>query len=130
MEKMNQALMLYDNYKINYMESSLSQNLTEKNVIYDTTYRSIYLRPMFYLINSEKLYIKYRRQNLYHIFRLLQYDTQNTQDDIYKLRKLDIEKFKLDKKNKELNQNIINENIENDFFNDISPINKTPSRNN
>ena len=124
MEKMNQALMLYDNYKINYMESSLSQNLTEKNVIYDTTYRSIYLRPMFYLINSEKLYIKYRRQNLYHIFRLLQYDTQNTQDDIYKLRKLDIEKFKMDKKNKELNQNIINENIDNDFFNDISPINK------
>ena len=60
----------------------LSINLGEKNILYDATYRSIMLRPMFYLINTPGLYYKYRRQNLWHIFRLLQYDTGGTQDDI------------------------------------------------
>jgi hypothetical protein len=99
--------------KNDFMESSLIQNLAEKNVIFDTTYRTIMLRPMFYLINSETLYLKYRRQNLWHIFRLLQYDTANTQEDIYKLRKSDLDRLKK-KKNLLTNSNnkTINENVD------------------
>ena len=47
------------------------------------------LRPIFYLVNNESLYHKYRRQNLYHIFRLLQCDTNNTQRDILEIIKQD-----------------------------------------
>ena len=120
-EKINRILIKYENSKINYLDTSLCQNLTEKNVLFNTTYRSIILRPMFYLINNKKYNVKYRRQNLYHIFRLLQYDTQPTQDDIYKLRKIDIEKFKLSKKNQKIDFNEIiemNNNIKlNDLYN-------------
>ena len=81
-EKCFALIMKYENDKVNFAESSLSINLGEKNILYDATYRSIMLRPMFYLINTPGLYYKYRRQNLWHIFRLLQYDTGGTQDDI------------------------------------------------
>ena len=84
--------MKYENDKTKFVDSSLSQNLAEKNILYDATYRSIMLRPMFYLINSETLYLKYRHQNLWHIFRLLQYDTGETQEDILQLMANDKEK--------------------------------------
>ena len=81
-EKIFTLITKYENDKVNFAESSLSINLGEKNILYDATYRSIMLRPMFFLINTPGLYIKYRRQNLWHIFRLLQYDTSGTQNDI------------------------------------------------
>ena len=109
-EKIFEAILKYEMTKNNYMESSLIQNLAEKNVLFDTTYRTIMLRPMFYLINSETLYLKYRRQNLWHIFRLLQYDTTSTQEDIYKLRKADLDRLKK-KKNLLINNNTINKII-------------------
>ena len=77
----------YENDKTKFVNSSLSKNLSEKSLLYDTTYRSIMLRPMFFLINKESLYLKYRRQNLWHIFTLLQYDTGGTQEDILSLIK-------------------------------------------
>ena len=98
-KKLFDFIIKYENDKINFTESSLSQNLAEKNVLYDATYRSIMLRPIFYLINSENLYLKYRRQNLWYIFRMLQYDTGATQEDILNLRKADLEKLKKKKKN-------------------------------
>ena len=52
------------------------------------------LKPIFFLINSETLYAKYRRQNLWNIFRLLQWDTKNTQRDILEIRNEDIERMK------------------------------------
>ena len=94
----------YEVEKNNFEESSLSQNLNEKNVLYNATYRAIILRPLFFLINSENLYLKYRRQNLWHIFRLLQYDTGSTQDDILNLRKSDLERIKKRKPKKEFSK--------------------------
>ena len=98
-KKLFDFIMKYENDKINFTESSLSQNLAEKNILYDATYRSIILRPMFFLINNQKLYYKYRIQNLWHIFRLLQCDTGGTQEDI-----LDI--YKSDRKNRLKTQTI------------------------
>ena len=93
-ERIIEAILKYENDKTKFVDSSLSQNLAEKNILYDATYRSIMLRPMFYLINSETLYLKYRHQNLWHIFRLLQYDTGETQEDILQLMANDKEKLK------------------------------------
>ena len=90
-EKLINIILKYEKDKANYLESSLSQNLSEKNVIYDATYRLIMLRPIFYLVNNVNLYLKYRRQNLWNIFRLLQCDTSNTQRDILELVKQDNE---------------------------------------
>ena len=98
-EKIFELLMKYENDKLNFEEGSLSFNLGEKNILYDATYRSIILRPMFFLINNQKLYYKYRIQNLWHIFRLLQCDTGGTQEDI-----LDI--YKSDRKNRLKTQTI------------------------
>ena len=64
--KLWEFILRYENDKTNFIHSSLSKNLSEKNILYETTYRSIMLRPMFYLINKETLYLKYRRQNLWH----------------------------------------------------------------
>ena len=85
--KLINIILKYEKDKANFSESALSQNLAEKNVIYDATYRQIMLRPIFYLVNNEPLYLKYRRQNLWHIFRLLQCDTSNTQRDILEIIK-------------------------------------------
>ena len=87
--KLINIILKYEKDKANFSESALSQNLAEKNVIYDATYRQIMLRPIFYLVNNEPLYLKYRRQNLWHIFRLLQCDTSNTQRDILEIIKQD-----------------------------------------
>ena len=87
--KMINVILKYEKDKANFSESALSQNLSEKNVIYDATYRQIMLRPIFFLVNNEALYLKYRRQNLWHIFRLLQCDTSNTQRDILEIIKQD-----------------------------------------
>ena len=104
--KLINIILKYEKDKANFSESALSQNLAEKNVIYDATYRQIMLRPIFYLVNNELLYLKYRRQNLWHIFRLLQCDTGNTQRDILEIIKQDQIKIK-----KKLN-NIGNSNNE------------------
>ena len=87
--KLINVILKYEKDKANFSESALSQNLSEKNVIYDATYRQIMLRPIFFLVNNEALYLKYRRQNLWHIFRLLQCDTSNTQRDILEIIKQD-----------------------------------------
>ena len=87
--KMIHVILKYEKDKANFSESALSQNLSEKNVIYDATYRQIMLNPIFFLVNNEILYLKYRRQNLWHIFRLLQCDTSNTQRDILEIIKQD-----------------------------------------
>ena len=92
--KLINLILKYEKDKTNFLESALSQNLLEKNVIYDATYREIMLRPIFYLVNNESLYIKFRRQNLWHIFRLLQCDTSNTQRDILEIIKQDQAKLK------------------------------------
>ena len=65
------------------------------------------LRPIFYLVNNEPLYLKYRRQNLWHIFRLLQCDTSNTQRDILEIIKQD----QIKNKKKLNNNNLINDNV-------------------
>ena len=125
-KKLFDFIIKYENDKINFTESSLSQNLAEKNVLYDATYRSIMLRPIFYLINSENLYLKYRRQNLWYIFRMLQYDTGATQEDILNLRKADLEKLNKKKKTKifpkntnlEIDMNEIKEENDNNENND------------
>ena len=88
-EKIFKILLKYKKDKNNFSESSISQNLSEKNILYDTSYRQIMLRPLMYLINNENLYLKYRRQNLFQIYRLLQYDTRNTQRDILEMKKGD-----------------------------------------
>ena len=115
-EKVYMAILKYENSKLNYFESSLSQNLSEKNITFNISYRAILLRQMFYLINNENLYLKYKKQNLWHIFRLLQFDTAGTQDDLYKLRKVEVEKNK-----KKFYENIINNmnNINNRNMNNI-----------
>ena len=100
--KLINIILKYEKDKANFSESALSQNLAEKNVIYDATYRQIMLRPIFYLVNNELLYLKYRRQNLWHIFRLLQCDTSNTQRDILEIIKQDQIKNK-----KKLNNNLL-----------------------
>ena len=102
--KLINIILKYEKDKANFSESALSQNLAEKNVIYDATYRQIMLRPIFYLVNNEPLYLKYRRQNLWHIFRLLQCDTSNTQRDILEIIKQDQIK---NKKKLNINNNLI-----------------------
>ena len=77
----------YENKKVNLEDSSLSKNLNEKNILYNASYRSILLRPMFHMINDKVLFTKYRKQSLWHLFRLLQYDTNQTQKDILELMK-------------------------------------------
>ena len=122
-------ILKYEKDKANFSESALSQNLSEKNVIYDATYRQIMLRPIFYLVNNEALYMKYRRQNLWHIFRLLQCDTSNTQRDILEIIKqdqiknkkklnnnnnnniVDKEKKRSDSKSKDSSNSLIKENV-------------------
>ena len=104
--KMINIILKYGKDKANFSESSLSQNLSEKNVIYDATYRQIMLRPIFYLVNNQPLYLKYRRQNLWHIFRLLQCDTSNTQRDILEIIKQD--QIKNKKKLNNLGSNNLN----------------------
>ena len=108
--KLINLILKYEKDKANFSESALSQNLAEKNVIYDATYRQIMLRPIFFLVNNEPLYLKYRRQNLWHIFRLLQCDTSNTQRDILEIIKQD--QIKNKKKN-----NIIGNNDNGSLFN-------------
>ena len=114
--KLINLVLKYEKDKTNFLESALSQNLLEKNVIYDATYREIMLRPIFYLVNNESLYMKYRHQNLWNIFRLLQCDTGNTQRDILEIIKQDQIKIKkkMDNlglnKNNYANQNNINNN--------------------
>ena len=39
------------------------------------------------MINDKVLFTKYRKQSLWHLFRLLQYDTNQTQKDILELMK-------------------------------------------
>ena len=56
--KLINLIVKYEKDKTNFLESALSQNLSGKNVIYDATYREIMLRPIFYLVNNESLYIK------------------------------------------------------------------------
>ena len=63
------------------------------------------LRPIFYLVNNESLYMKYRHQNLWNIFRLLQCDTGNTQRDILEIIKQDQIKIKKKMENLGLNKN-------------------------
>ena len=127
--KLINIILKYEKDKANFSESALSQNLSEKNVIYDATYRQIMLRPIFYLVNNEALYMKYRRQNLWHIFRLLQCDTSNTQRDILEIIKqdqiknkkkfnnnnniniIDKEKRRSDSKSKDSSTSLIKENI-------------------
>ena len=75
----------YENAKVNLEDSSLSKNLSEKNILYNASYRSILLRPMFHMINDRILFSKYRKQSLCHLFRLLQYDTNRTQEDILEI---------------------------------------------
>ena len=104
--KLINLILKYEKDKTNFLESALSQNLSEKNVIYDATYREIMLRPIFYLVNNASLYTKYRRQNLWHIFRLLQCDTSNTQRDILEIIKQD--QIKIKKKLDSLGLNINN----------------------
>ena len=77
----------YENEKVNLEDSSLSKNLNEKNILYNASYRSILLRPMFHMINDRVLFTKYRKQSLWHLFRLLQYDTGRTQEDILEIMK-------------------------------------------
>ena len=50
-------MLKYEKDKTNFLEIALSQNLFEKNVIYDATYREIMLRPIFILVNNEFLYM-------------------------------------------------------------------------
>ena len=124
--KLINLILKYEKDKTNFLESALSQNLLEKNVIYDATYREIMLRPIFYLVNNEKLYIKYRRQNLWHIFRLLQCDTSNTQRDILEIIKQD--QIKLKKKYDIINSNknliaLANNEKEKDLISQGSSIN-------
>ena len=109
--KLINLILKYEKDKTNFLESALSQNLSEKNVIYDATYREIMLRPIFYLVNNESLYNKYRRQNLWHIFRLLQCDTSNTQRDILEIIKQDQIKMRKKLENLGLNNNNINNYI-------------------
>ena len=121
-DKLINLIIKYEKDKTNFLESALSQNLSEKNVIYDATYREIMLRPIFYLVNNESLYHKYRRQNLYHIFRLLQCDTNNTQRDILEIIKQDQNKLKKKFENLSSNNlNNINDNgaIKNNNKNDL-----------
>ena len=90
MGKLLKLITKYENAKVNIEEGSLTKNLSEKNIIYNATYRSILLRPMFHMINDKILFMKYRKQSLWHLFRLLQYDTRGTQEDILEIMKNEI----------------------------------------
>ena len=94
--KLLQLITKYENDKVNIKEGSLTKNLSEKSLLYNATYRSILLRPMFHMINDRILFTKYRKQSLWHLFRLLQYDTNGTQEDILEIMKNEInEEIKL-----------------------------------
>ena len=88
--KLLQLITKYENDKVNIKEGSLTKNLSEKSLLYNATYRSILLRPMFHMINDQILFTKYRKQSLWHLFRLLQYDTSGTQEDILEIMKNEI----------------------------------------
>ena len=90
MGKILKLITKYENAKVNIEEGSLTKNLSEKNILYNATYRSILLRPMFHMINDKILFTKYRKQSLWHLFRLLQYDTRGTQEDILEIMKNEI----------------------------------------
>ena len=90
MGKLLKLITKYENAKVNIEEGSLTKNLSEKNILYNATYRSILLRPMFHMINDKILFTKYRKQSLWHLFRLLQYDTRGTQEDILEIMKNEI----------------------------------------
>ena len=52
------TLLKYENSKLNYFESSLGQNLSEKNIVFNISW-SLLLKQMFYLIINKNLYLKY-----------------------------------------------------------------------
>ncbi|MCQ2816904.1 MAG: ion transporter [archaeon] len=83
--KLHDLLYEYRYQKYSLDESSLYQNLNEKNAVYSSTYRQIVLTLLFYLIRDKKYSKKCEFENLWHVFKLLQYDTDGTQEDIYAL---------------------------------------------
>ena len=130
--KLINLILKYEKDKNNFLESALGQNLVEKNITYDATYREIMLRPIFYLVNNESLYNKYRQKNLKLIFRLLQSDTSNTQRDILEIIKQDKIRIKKKLENLNLNQNYViqNENKEKDILSQGSSNNNIINVNN
>jgi hypothetical protein len=75
----------YENEKNKFSDSAFVQNLGEQNIIYDSNYRNLVLRSVFYLVCDKKFQGKYRTQNFWNLFKLLQYDTVPTQEEVLQL---------------------------------------------
>jgi hypothetical protein len=75
----------YENEKNKFNDSAFVQNLGEQNIIYDSNYRNLVLRSVFYLVCDKKFQGKYRTQNFWNLFKLLQYDTVPTQEEVLQL---------------------------------------------
>jgi hypothetical protein len=80
-----EAIVNYENEKNKFNESAFVQNLSEQNVNFDTNYRNFVIRCIFFLISDERFTGRYRSQNFWNLFKLLQYETVPTQEDIFNL---------------------------------------------
>ena len=83
--KVLQMLITYENEKVNFAHSSFIKNLDEVNVLYDTKNRNLLTLFLLFLNNHNVLSERYKRPNLFTILKILQYDTVNVQQEIFKI---------------------------------------------
>lgn len=84
-KKLFDAIVKYENDKTKFSESAFVQNLGEHSIQFDSNYRALILKSVFFVVNDERLAEKYRKQYFWHLFKLLQHDTVPTQNEIFSL---------------------------------------------
>ena len=86
LEKKSLLLLLkYENDKSYLSNSAIVETLGEQNILTKTNYRFVLLKSMMFLSTSNKFKGKYTDKLLWNVFRLLQYDTKESQQELAKL---------------------------------------------
>jgi len=81
--KLFELVLMYEREKRNFDESSIITVLREVQIQYDLTLRNILLRYLFTVASDDDYELSIVSKNAYFIiFKLLQYDTENTQKEI------------------------------------------------
>jgi len=82
-KRIYELFLVYDRQKRNFEESSIISVLREVQIQYDLTLRNILLRYLFTVASDDDYELSIVSKNAYFIiFKLLQYDTENTQKEV------------------------------------------------
>jgi hypothetical protein len=89
-KKLLKLLMIYEKDKINFLESSIIQNLSDLHISFDVNYRNLLLKYLFFSANSKnlmegKFYEIFSKDTYGIILKLLQCDTTAVQKEIKNL---------------------------------------------